>query len=79
MRLIPLNMAEPILVVKGDLNDRNIGFAPHGAGRNISRSEHKRRVEAAGSPELAVLKETEGLDVRFYSGKPDVSELPSAL
>jgi len=78
-RLIPLNMAEPVLVVHGGLTDRNLGFAPHGAGRNISRSEHKRRIEATGSSiEWQVSKETEGLDVRFYTGKPDVSELPSA-
>lgn len=79
LRLVPLNMAEPILVVQGDYNSNNLGFAPHGAGRNISRSEHKRRIEATGfDANNQVYKETEGLDIRFFSGKPDVSELPSA-
>ncbi len=78
-RLIPLNMAQPVLVVKGKENENNLGFAPHGAGRNISRSEHKRRLEKKNiSVEEALKLETEGLDVRFYSGKPDTSELPSA-
>ena len=43
LRLIPLNMSQPVLVVKGKETDNNLGFAPHGAGRNISRAEHHRR------------------------------------
>ncbi len=77
LRLIPLNMAEPILVVRGDTTANNLGFAPHGAGRNVSRSAHKRSL--AGTPDAEVFaRETEGLDVRFYSGFLDISELPSA-
>ena len=77
LRLIPLNMAEPILVVRGATTPTNLGFAPHGAGRNSSRSAHKRRL--AGVPDEEVFrKETAGLDVRFYSGHVDISELPSA-
>lgn len=79
LRLIPLNMAEPILVVSGEDNGNNLGFAPHGAGRNISRSEHKRRAADSGlTMEDLLAVETEGLDIRFFSGKPDLSELPSA-
>ena len=74
LRLIPLNMSQPILVVKGN---GTFGFAPHGAGRNFSRSEHKRR-NGNMTEEQLFTKETEGLDVRFFSGKIDISELPSA-
>lgn len=77
LRLIPLNMAQPILVVKGDTNENNMGFAPHGAGRNVSRSEHKKR-NINKTVEQIFNEETKGLDVRFYSGKIDISELPSA-
>lgn len=77
LRLIPLNMAEPVLIVKGETTENNIGFAPHGAGRNLSRSAHKRT--KADKTILQVFKEeTKGLDVRFFSGNIDISELPSA-
>lgn len=77
LRLIPLNMAEPILVVKGDANENNIGFAPHGAGRNISRTQHKKN-KADKTIEQVFKEETKGLDIRFFHNKIDVSELPSA-
>ena len=77
LRLIPLNMAEPILVVRGKTTENNLGFAPHGAGRNTSRSAHKRKL--AGKTDAEVFaRETRGIDVRFYSGFIDISELPSA-
>ena len=41
--LIPLNMAEPILVVLGKNNADFLGFAPHGAGRNRSRTATMRQ------------------------------------
>lgn len=72
LEAIPLNMAEPVLLVEGLDNSNALGFCPHGAGRNYSRSEHVRR----GVADLE--GETEGLDIRFWSGTPDVSELPSA-
>jgi RNA-splicing ligase RtcB len=77
IQIIPMNMAEPILLVQGGNNPDALGFAPHGAGRNLSRTQHKATV-AHMSPELVIMQETEGLDVRFYSGLPDISELPSA-
>ena len=77
LRLIPLNMSQPVLVVKGVETDNNLGFAPHGAGRNISRAEHHRR-NVNKTDEQIFKDETEGLDVRFYTGKIDISELPSA-
>ncbi|MBX5227088.1 RtcB family protein [Rhizobium sp. NLR9b] len=88
LTIIPLNMAEPILIVRGSNAAHGLGFSPHGAGRNFSRSAHMRRLaeeygaDARGlSPNnLAEIleKETAGLDVRFFSGFADASELPSA-
>ena len=77
LRLIPLNMAEPILVVKGEASETNLGFAPHGAGRNMSRSQH-RKSKLHMTNEEVFAEETAGLDVRFYSNEIDVTELPSA-
>lgn len=71
LTLIPLNMAEPVLIVRGKNNPKALGFSPHGAGRNFSRTEHKRR----GLGDLA--EETKGIDARFFSGIPDLTELPS--
>lgn len=76
-RLIPLNMAEPILIVEGETTASNLGFAPHGAGRNMSRTKHKRSKEHLTIEEVFE-EETVGLDVRFYSNEIDISELPSA-
>lgn len=77
LRLIPLNMSQPVLVVKGGTTENNLGFAPHGAGRNTSRSEHKRRNEGK-TDEQIFAEETKGIDARFFSGNIDISELPSA-
>ncbi|MBO6515279.1 MAG: RtcB family protein [Bacteroidia bacterium] len=76
-RLVPLNMAEPVLIVKGETTDTNLGFAPHGAGRNYSRTQHKRSKEGM-TREAVFAQETQGLDVRFYFDQIDISELPSA-
>ena len=75
--IIPLNMAEPILIVRGSDADNACGFSPHGAGRNWSRTEHMRRL-GAKTPDEALAQETVGLDVRFQAGKVDASELPSS-
>ncbi len=77
LALIPLNMAEPVLVVRGSDAASALGFAPHGAGRNYSRGAHLRRLGAV-APAAQVARETAGLDIRFHAGAPDVSELPSA-
>lgn len=77
LTLIPLNMAEPVLVVRGKDRDHALGFSPHGAGRNYSRSEHKRRIGGI-TPEQMLAGETDGLDIRFHAGKIDPSELPSS-
>jgi RNA-splicing ligase RtcB len=75
--LIPLNMSEPILVVKGKDAKHGLGFSPHGAGRNFSRSEHRRRMGSV-TPEQMMKAETEGLDIRFFADRIDASELPSS-
>lgn len=77
VQIVPLNMAQPILFVRGERNSSNRGFAPHGAGRNMSRTQHKKRMSGRTTTEI-LTAETQGLDVRFYSGITDISELPSA-
>lgn len=77
LRLIPLNMSEPVLIVKGETTKNNLGFAPHGAGRDISRSQHKRN-KVGKTKEQIFAEETKGLDIRFFSNHIDISELPSA-
>lgn len=75
-RLIPLNMAEPVLIVEGETTSTNLGFAPHGAGRNMSRTQHRK--SKLGTLEDIFNEETKNLDVRFYSNEIDITELPSA-
>ena len=77
LRLIPLNMSEPVLIVKGNTTTNNLGFAPHGAGRNISRGRHKKN-NTHKTIEQIFEEETQGLDIRFFSNHIDISELPSA-
>lgn len=77
LRLVPLNMSEPVLIVRGETTTENLGFAPHGAGRNISRSKHIRK-KAGQTIQEIFEQETKGLDIRFFSSNIDISELPSA-
>lgn len=77
IQIIPLNMAEPVLLIRANENQRNIGFAPHGAGRNYSRSHHKRSMAGRSDAEIFA-EETKHIDARFFSGNIDISELPSA-
>lgn len=77
LRLIPLNMRAPVLIVKGPTTATNLGFAPHGAGRNISRTRHKKSLAHQSIREV-FRQETNGIDVRFFSNHIDISELPSA-
>ena len=80
LRLIPLNMSQPILVVRSKWDSGSIsglGFAPHGAGRNLSRAAHRKKNEGRTIEEIFA-EETKGLDARFFSGNIDITELPSA-
>jgi len=74
--IVPMNMAEPVLLVQPGPGNAT-GFAPHGAGRVMTRTAHRKIHE--GTPEEEVVaRETQGIDARFYCGIPDTSELPSA-
>lgn len=75
--IIPLNMSQPILIVKGADNPNALGFAPHGAGRNLSRTGHRATLGERPIEEIFA-EETKNIDARFQSGKIDVTELPSA-
>jgi RNA-splicing ligase RtcB len=77
LTLIPLNMAEPILIARGRNAETALGFAPHGAGRNFSRSAYMRQHAGKTEAEM-VAEQTRGIDARFFCGIPDVSELPGA-
>jgi RNA-splicing ligase RtcB len=77
LTLIPLNMGQPILITRGKNAANGLGFAPHGAGRNFSRSAYLKR--HAGKTALQMMAEqTAHIDARFFCGIPDVSELPLA-
>jgi RNA-splicing ligase RtcB len=77
LTLIPLNMAEPVLIVRGRDAGNGLGFAPHGAGRNFSRTAYM-KLHAGKTEEQMVAEQTAGIDARFFCGIPDVSELPGA-
>jgi hypothetical protein len=86
MGLIPLNMAAPILLTLGRDRTEFTSFSPHGAGRNKSRTALLREAGLIGlEPEAFIARsrdllerQTEGLDVRFFFDRPDVSESPMA-
>jgi tRNA-splicing ligase RtcB len=74
--IIPLNMGEPILIVTN--HPENVhGFAPHGAGRNMSRTKYKKTL-GDKTVEQAMQEQVGHIDARFYSGSPDITELPLA-
>ena len=82
--LIPLNMSEPILLVLGGDNEDHLSFAPHGAGRNQSRTATLREYRTKnGELDNSKIRDkiantTEGLDVRWFYGKADLTETPVA-
>lgn len=69
LTLIPMNMAEPILITSHTDNKAALGFAPHGAGRNLGRKAFLRR----GIP-----RKPQEVDARFFLGCADPSEFPEA-
>jgi len=75
-RIIPLNMGEPILIVKNS-EQNDFGFAPHGAGRNMSRTQFK-KMNGNKTVEEIMKEQVGHIDARFYTGDPDASELPGA-
>ena len=76
--LIPLNMAEPILLVLGNDQEEFLSFAPHGAGRNISRTALKKQYRGADQRRDLIAHHTRNIDVRWFNAKPDLSETPIA-
>ncbi len=76
-QIVPMTMGDPILFVRGERDDRNLGFAPHGAGRNMSRTRFRKK-NAHRTDEEIFAEETRNIDARFWCGKIDISELPSA-
>ncbi len=84
--LIPLNMAQPILLTLGRDNANFASFSPHGAGRNKSRTALLREAGLFGvhgqefidRSRAMVDEQTAGLDIRFFYDRPDVSESPIA-
>lgn len=75
-KTIPVNMKDPILLVNRDKSKENL-FAPHGAGRNISRSQFLKDNEG-NLEELFNSEVSLNLEYIPYLGEPDYSELPSA-
>jgi tRNA-splicing ligase RtcB len=86
LTLIPLNMAAPIIIAKTRSTvsvplsqDTTLGFAPHGAGRNFSRTRFTKNLIADGvSLKDMIAEQTGKLDIRAFSGKYDISEFPDA-
>ena len=82
--VIPLNMGSSILLVLGTDNADFCSFAPHGAGRNVSRRQVIRRFQDAegrilpGRVQEALERSTRGLDIRWFYGDADISEAPIA-
>ncbi|MEO0414997.1 MAG: RtcB family protein, partial [Verrucomicrobiota bacterium] len=80
--LVPLNMAAPILLVLGKDNREHLSFAPHGAGRNLSRRATIKKYlgkKDQNNPEKIqklIDESTRGLDIRWYRGRADLSESP---
>lgn len=68
--IVPLTMADPILITRGRDAANGLGFLPHGAGRNMSRTAYLKSGADLSPPE--------GIDWRFYSNTPDPSEFPGA-
>lgn len=81
--IIPLNMSSEILLVKGLDNQEFLSFAPHGAGRNKSRTAVKREFLNPQTGELdkqsiqdKLGQVTPGIHVVWASGRADISESP---
>ena len=82
--LVPLNMSSPVLLVLGENREDCLSFAPHGAGRNLSRralvrtfEEPSGRIDTAAM-EVALRNSTNGIGVRWFLGQPDFAESPLA-
>lgn len=73
LRIIPLNMSEDILIVISH-PESETGFAPHGAGRNFSRTAFENKNITSQQLENSLA----GVKYVPYSGEVDYSEFPDA-
>jgi len=76
--LVPMNLASPIWLVLGGDRQDYLSFAPHGAGRHLSRRALVRGLLRRGELGRVLCEQTAGLDVRWYLGGGDVAECPAA-
>ncbi|MFT5881776.1 MAG: tRNA-splicing ligase RtcB [Crocinitomicaceae bacterium] len=82
--LIPLNMAEPILLTVGSNNSDFLSFSPHGAGRNFARKallrRYERKRQGIDTERISsdIRSGTHHIDARWYLGEADVTECPIA-
>ncbi len=81
--LIPLNTAEPILLTLGSNQSKYLSFSPHGAGRNKTRRavlDRYTKSKKIGFDqkllEQDLAKASEGLEVRWFQGRSDITETP---
>lgn len=74
--IIPMNMLDGILLTSGH-NDKFWGFAPHGAGRNESRTQFLKKY-TGDDGKILKTKVRQALkipvDVRWYLGEADIAE-----
>lgn len=77
LTLIPMNMSEPILIARGGNAPHALGFAPHGAGRNLSRTGYLKSLgeNAKLAKHIGLMTD---IDARWFSGTADASEMPGA-
>lgn len=66
-----------MLITRHRDREASLGFAPHGAGQNMSRSAFVRPHVDVPSEEL-LRRYAPGVDLRSYCGALDVPELPGA-
>lgn len=71
VKMIPLNMRDGILVVTShpDSPNGSMGFGPHGAGRNLSRTKFRNS---------GIKVDSGSTEAHFFSGHADVTEMPQA-
>jgi hypothetical protein len=76
-RIVTPGRGKPVRRIRGGAAARNVGFAPHGAGRHLSRAA---RTPGSGtrSQTEVFAREAAGPDVRFWSGNLAGPELRGA-
>ena len=70
-------MTNLTLFVKEERTEKNMKVTPHGRGRYIARSKHKKPKTGKADGEIFE-EETKEFDVRFFHVKVGITERPSA-